>query len=105
MAASTPSSDATMEAMTLYQFFLLAVLIAWPLAILGALFLMSRLERYVKRLDAADPGRAGLEPVEGTSREKEVRVVFGDTVVGEPDPAAAHPDSGPQPATARVTRD
>lgn len=82
-----------MGAMTLYQVFLLAVLIAWPLTILGVLFLMSKLEDYVNRLDASDPSKAGLEPVEGTGREREVRVVFGDEVVGES-------DTGPQPAVA-----
>lgn len=88
-----------MVVMTLYQIFLLAILIAWPLMIFGVLFLMSRLEDYVKRLDAPDPGAAGLEPVEGTSQEREVKIVFGDEVVGEDE------DTGPQPAVASGDRD
>lgn len=70
--------------MTAYQAFLLAVLIVWPLVIIGILFLMSRLESYVNKLDAQTPEEAGLEPVSGEPQEREVRIVFGDQVVGEP---------------------
>jgi hypothetical protein len=68
--------------MTPYQIFLLLVLILWPFAILGLLYLMSRLENYVKRTGAETPAEAGLEPVEGQPEEKEVTIVFGDKVVG-----------------------
>jgi hypothetical protein len=68
-----------------YQLFLLCVLVAWPLAIVGLLFLMSRLEEYERRVGASTPQEAGLEPVEGSPPEREVRIVFGDTVIGEPD--------------------
>lgn len=71
--------------MTAYQGFLLGVLIIWPLAIVGILFLMSKLEDYVKRIDAQTPEEAGLEPVEGSTSDREVRIVFGDDVVGEPE--------------------
>lgn len=71
--------------MTAYQGFLLGVLVLWPLAIVGILFLMSRLEDYVKRMDAQTPEEAGLEPVEGETSDREVRIVFGDHVVGEPE--------------------
>lgn len=74
-----------MEFFTPYQVFLLAVLIVWPLVIVGILFLMSRLEAYVQRLDAQTPEEAGLEPIEGATEDREVKVVFGDRVVGEPD--------------------
>lgn len=70
--------------MTPYQGFLLGVLIVWPLAIVGILFLMSKLETYVKRPDAQTPEEAGLEPVEGGPPDREVRIVFGDHVVGGP---------------------
>ena len=70
--------------MTRYQLTLLIVLAAWPFVILGLLFLMSRLENYVKRIDAQTPEEAGLEPVSGTSDEREVQIVFGDQVIGEP---------------------
>lgn len=69
--------------MTRYQTILLLVLAVWPFAILGLLFLMSRLEVYVARIDAQTPQEAGLEPVEGTSGDREVRIVLGDQVVGE----------------------
>ena len=69
--------------MTRYQVLLLCILLTWPVLIMTLLFLMSRLENYVKRIDAQTPEEAGLEPVEG-SDEKEVRVVFGDKVIGEP---------------------
>ncbi len=70
---------------TPYQIFLLAVLVLWPVIIFGLLFLMSRLEDYVARVDAASPEEAGLEPVAGRSPEREVRIVYGDRVVGESD--------------------
>lgn len=73
-----------MEFFTPYQVLLLVVLIVWPLVIIGVLFLMSRLETYVNRLDASTPEEAGLEPVEGSTEDREVRVVFGDRVIGEP---------------------
>jgi hypothetical protein len=69
-----------------YQVFLLIVIILWPFAIFGALFLMSRLETYVNRLDASTPEEAGLEPVSGSATDREVKIVFGDQVVGEPEP-------------------
>jgi hypothetical protein len=68
---------------TAYQGLLLAVLIIWPLAIVGILFLMSKLENYVNRMDAQTPEEAGLEPVEGETTDREVRIVFGDRIVGE----------------------
>lgn len=71
--------------MTAYQLFLLIVLIAWPLAIVGLLFLMSKLEVFVNRLDAATPEEAGLDPVPGSGKEREVKIVFGDKVVGSPE--------------------
>lgn len=71
--------------MTPYQVFLLAVLILWPVAIGGLLFIMSKLEDYVRRVDAATPEEAGLEPVAGRPEEREVQIVFGDKVIGETD--------------------
>jgi hypothetical protein len=68
--------------MTPYQWFLLAVLIMWPLAIVGLLFLMSKLEAYVERQDADNPEEAGLTPVGGEPAEREVKIVFGEQVVG-----------------------
>jgi hypothetical protein len=73
--------------MTPYQVLLLILLVAWPLAIAGVLFLMQRLEHYVARLDAATPEEAGLVPVEGDSPEREVKIVFEDHVVGDPEPS------------------
>jgi hypothetical protein len=70
---------------TPYQVFLLAVLIMWPFAILALLFLMSRFESYVQRSEASTPEQAGLEPVAGSSPEREVRIVFGDRVLGKPE--------------------
>lgn len=70
--------------MTRYQLILLVVLAVWPFAILGLLFLMSRLESYVKKIDAQTPEEAGLEPVSGTSEEREVQIVLDDKVIGEP---------------------
>ncbi|MFN2595387.1 MAG: hypothetical protein ABR579_10925 [Actinomycetota bacterium] len=69
--------------MTPYQFFLGAVLFVWPLAIFALLYLMSRLERYVSRSAAETPEEAGLEPVAGETPEREVKIVFGDEVVGQ----------------------
>lgn len=71
--------------MTPYQLFLLAVLILWPLVIAGLLVVMSRLEGYVARVDAATPEEAGLEPVAGATPEREVKIVYGDRVVSEPE--------------------
>ena len=71
--------------MTAYQVFLLVVLVAWPVVIFGMLWLMHRLENYVNRLNADTPEEAGLEPVEGRSEEREVRIRFGDQIVGEPE--------------------
>jgi hypothetical protein len=68
-----------------YRLFLLFVLVLWPVAIMGLLFLMSKLENYVNRADAATPEEAGVEPVEGTSEDPEIRIVFGDQVIGDPD--------------------
>lgn len=70
--------------MTRYQTILLVVLALWPFAILGLLFLMSRLESYVKRIDAHTPEEAGLEPVAGSSQAREVQIVLDDKVIGEP---------------------
>lgn len=69
--------------MTAYQVFLLVVLVSWPVVIFGILFLMSRLENYVNRTNADTPQEAGLEPVKGRSDEREVRIRFGDKIVGE----------------------
>jgi hypothetical protein len=71
--------------MTAYQLFLLLVLILWPPAIMGLLFLMARLERYESRAGVATPEEAGLEPVAGQAPEREVRIMLGDRVVGEPE--------------------
>ena len=71
--------------MTPYQLLLLAVLILWPVVIALLLWLMNRLEGYVRRLDAETPEEAGLEPVAGSPPEREVQIVFGDRVVGEPE--------------------
>lgn len=68
--------------MTRYQIILLVVLAIWPFAILGLLFLMSRLETYVKKIDAQTPEEAGLEPVSGSSDEREVQIFVGDQPVG-----------------------
>ena len=69
--------------MSRYQVFLLGVLIIWPFVILGLLFLMNKLEVFVARSDAETPAEAGLEPVSGGGEEREVKIVFGDQVVGE----------------------
>jgi hypothetical protein len=68
---------------TPYQFFLAVILVLWPLGIIGLLFLMARMERFVDRTGAETPEEAGLEPVTGESSDREVRIVFGDQVVGE----------------------
>ena len=68
-----------------YRLFLLVVLVLWPVAIIGLLFLMSKLESYVNRSEAATPEEAGVEPVTGSTGDPEVRIVFGDQVVGDPD--------------------
>jgi hypothetical protein len=80
--------------MSPYQLFLLAVLVLWPFFILGLLFLMSRLEEHVDRSAAETPEEAGLEPVAGSSEEKEVTIVFGDKVIGSGErPTAASPSA------------
>jgi len=68
--------------MTPYQLFLLGILILWPFAAMGLLFLMNRFEHYVQRSAAGTPEEAGLEPIEGRTPDREVKVVFGDEVVG-----------------------
>jgi hypothetical protein len=75
--------NATLGRVTPYQLFLLVILILWPFGTIGLLFLMARLERYVARTAAETPAEAGLEPVAGRSTEREVRIVFGDKVIGE----------------------
>ena len=71
--------------LTNYQLLLIAILIVWPLAIMALLFLMSKLETYVNRTGAETPEEAGLEPVSGKTDDREVRIVFGDHVVGGPE--------------------
>jgi hypothetical protein len=44
---------------------------------------MTKLEDYVKRIDANTPAEAGLEPVAGEATDREVKIVFGEQVVGE----------------------
>ena len=70
---------------TTYQVFLGIVLVLWPVAIVGLLWLMSKLETYVNRLDADTPEEAGIEPVAGEAPDKEVKIVFGGEVIGESD--------------------
>jgi hypothetical protein len=70
--------------MNRYQILLLVILLAWPLVIFGILYLMSRLEEWVSRVDAESPEEAGLEPVAGSPPEKEVQIIFGDEIVGSP---------------------
>jgi hypothetical protein len=67
--------------MTPYQIFLLVILIVWPLAILGILMLMARLEERIERTPGRSPKEAGLEPARGQSPEREVKIVFGGEVV------------------------
>ena len=74
-----------MAGLTNYQLLLITILILWPVAIVALLFLMSKLENYVNRTDAETPEEAGLEPVRGKADDREVRIVFGDQVVGGPD--------------------
>jgi hypothetical protein len=45
--------------MNRYQILLLVVLLAWPLVIFGILYLMSKLEDWVRRVDAESPQEAG----------------------------------------------
>ena len=71
--------------LTAYRLFLGAVLVLWPFVIVGLLYLMSKLETYVNKLDADTPEEAGLEPVEGSTSDKEVKIVFGGKVVGDPE--------------------
>ena len=78
--------------MTAYQVLLLCILVLWPVVIFGLLFLMSRLENYVNRVDAETPEEAGLEPVGGQTREREVQIRFGDQVIGEPSPVGSAAD-------------
>lgn len=69
--------------MTGYQLFLLVILMLWPLVIMGLLFLMSKIENKIARTEAGNPNEAGLEPISGDTGEREVRIVYGDKVVGE----------------------
>jgi hypothetical protein len=71
--------------MNRYQILLLVILLAWPLVIFGILYLMSKLEDWVSRVDAESPMEAGLEPVAGSAPEREVQIIFGDKVVGSPE--------------------
>ena len=71
-----------MGGLTSYQLLLIAIFILWPVAITALLFLMAKLETYVNRTEAETPEEAGLEPVSGKPPDKEVRIVFGDHVVG-----------------------
>ena len=68
-----------------YQILLLVILVTWPLVIAGLLFTMSKIETWIGRTDATISKEAGLEPVAGRSQEREVKIVFGDKVVGSPD--------------------
>jgi hypothetical protein len=70
--------------MNRYQILLLVILLAWPLVIFGLLYLMSKLEDWVRRVDAESPEEAGLEPVAGSPPEKEVQIIFGDEIVRSP---------------------
>ena len=70
---------------TPYRVFLGAVLVMWPFVIVGLLYLMSKLENYVNKVDADTPEEAGLEPVEGSTSDKEVKIVFGGKIVGDSD--------------------
>ena len=70
--------------MNRYQILLLVILLAWPLVIFGILYLMSKLEDWVRRVDAESPEEAGLEPVAGSSPDKEVQIIFGEEIVGSP---------------------
>jgi len=79
-----------------YQLFLLLVIIIWPLAMGALLFSMSSIETWIGRMDAATPEEAGLEPVAG--EEREVRIVFGDRIVGENESDTGRVDTGEIPA-------
>jgi hypothetical protein len=70
--------------MNRYQILLLVILLAWPLVIFGILYMMGKLEDWVGRVDAESPEEAGLEPVAGSSPEKEVQIIFGDEIVTPP---------------------
>ena len=85
-----------MGLVTGYQLFLLLVIIIWPFAIAALLFAMSRIETWIGRMDAATPEEAGLDPVAG--EEREVRIVFGDRVVGETESETGRVDTGEIPA-------
>jgi hypothetical protein len=74
--------------MTPYQVLLLILLVAWPLTIAGLLVVMQRLDRYVARLDAKTPEDAGLEPVEGETGDREVKIVVDEPVAATPEPVA-----------------
>jgi hypothetical protein len=69
--------------MTSYQLLLIVILILWPFIITALLYVMSRLESYVNRTEAESPEEAGLEPIRGKTPDREVRIVFGDKVVGD----------------------
>lgn len=71
--------------LTAYRIFLGAVLVLWPFVLIVFLYFMSKLESYVNKLDADTPAEAGLEPVEGSPPDKEVKIVFGGKVVGDSD--------------------
>lgn len=71
--------------LTAYRVFLGAVLVLWPFVLVGFLYLMSKLETYVNKVDAETPEEAGLEPVQGSAPDKEVKIVFGGKVVGDSD--------------------
>jgi hypothetical protein len=77
---------------------LAGILVLWPVFIFGMLFLMSRLENYVNRSEARTPEEAGLEPVAGRSEDREVKIRFGDQLVGDPTPR-------PQPAPSSEGRE
>jgi hypothetical protein len=81
--------------MTGYQVFLLLVIIIWPFAMGALLFAMSGIETWIGRMDAATPEEAGLDPVAG--EEREVRIVFGDQVVGETESDTGRVDTGEIP--------
>lgn len=89
--------------MTRYQILLTATLVLWPLTIIALLFLMSHLERYVARSEAETPEEAGLEPVVGTTGEREVKIVFGDRVVGEGEGDRHGPNGSRGPDQASAT--
>ena len=65
--------------MTPYQLLLLCLLVAWPIGIACLLVLMARLEDYVARAN----GDSSAEAEAAGAPEREVKIVFGDTVIGE----------------------